>query len=59
MVAIELPPPLPSEARQRALAENLKDPNYSSTFDCIACALINTDLDPSYYGPFLDSVISV
>ena len=44
------------EARQRALSENLKDPTYASTFDCIACALINTDLDPSYYGPFPDSV---
>ena len=44
------------EARQRALSEDLKDSSYTSTFDCIACALINTDLDPTYYGPFPDSV---
>jgi len=41
-----------SEERQRALSENLKDPEYDSTFDCIACTVINTDLDPAYYPPF-------
>ena len=41
-----------SEERQRALSENLKDPEYDSTFDCIACTVINTDLNPAYYPPF-------
>ena len=41
-----------SEARARALASNLKEADYASTFDCVACALINADLDPADYGPF-------
>ena len=35
-----------------ALRENLKSAGYESTFDCIACALINTELAPTYYPPY-------
>ena len=30
----------------------MKSPGYESTFDCIACALITTELAPTYYPPF-------
>jgi len=41
--------------REKALATVPQDPEYAeyfSTFDCIACAVINTDLHPTYYPPF-------
>ena len=44
------------EEREKALAnipQDLEYAEYFSTFDCIACAVINNDLDPSYYPPFL------
>eukprot|EP00092_Neocalanus_flemingeri_P005668 GFUD01006106.1.p1 GENE.GFUD01006106.1~~GFUD01006106.1.p1 ORF type:complete len:527 (-),score=118.65 GFUD01006106.1:49-1629(-) len=49
-----------SEEREKAFANQLtqglgKKADYYSTFDCIACTVINTDLDPTYYGPFLES----
>ena len=40
---------------ERKKAGNLKDPGYLSTFDCIACTVINTELDPTYYPPFPES----
>ena len=39
-------------ARLAALGEGLKDAGYESTFDCIACTLINTDLGRYYYPPY-------
>ena len=39
-------------AREAALSENLKDPGYESTFDCIACTLINNQLARTYYPPY-------
>ena len=38
--------------RRLALSENLRDPSFASTFDCIACTLLTSDLEPAYYGPF-------
>eukprot|EP00090_Calanus_glacialis_P020351 TRINITY_DN3131_c0_g1_i1.p1 TRINITY_DN3131_c0_g1~~TRINITY_DN3131_c0_g1_i1.p1 ORF type:complete len:518 (-),score=128.70 TRINITY_DN3131_c0_g1_i1:56-1609(-) len=43
------------EEREKALDSIPQDAEfveYLSTFDCIACAVINNDLDPSYYPPF-------
>ena len=39
-------------ARLAALREGLKDAGYESTFDCIACTLINADLGRYYYPPY-------
>jgi len=41
-----------SAAREAALQENLKDPGYESTFDCIACTLISNQLARTYYPPY-------
>ena len=41
-----------SAARDAALRENLKDPGYESTFDCIACTLINNQLARTYFPPY-------
>ena len=41
--------------REKALTKVTQDPEYAeyfSTFDCIACTVINTDLDQTYYPPF-------
>ena len=41
------------EEREKALDSIPQEfVEYLSTFDCIACAVINNDLDPSYYPPF-------
>ena len=34
------------------MGENLRDPGFASTFDCIACTLLTSNLEPAYYGPF-------
>merc|ERR1712192_379892 len=39
-------------AREAALGENLKASDYESTFDCIACTLINNQLARTYYPPY-------
>ena len=42
------------EERRAALEEDdlKKDDEIVTTYDCIVCAVINTDLDPTYYPPF-------
>ena len=38
--------------RRQALSESLRDPGFASTFDCIACVLLSSNLEPAYYGPY-------
>ena len=38
--------------RKQALSEGLRNPGFASTFDCIACVLLTSNLEPAYYGPY-------